>query len=128
MTNRESCERFIEGSKGNIEAAEEMLRKHLEWRHAYNLDSITEEDFSGLEAHGTTRPWDTMATWYQLFLFAGEVYWAGRDFDGVPTLTWRACKHDANRTSSENFVRYFIHTIEVLPLLRPADGCERFFT
>ena len=50
--DRGSCERFLEGTKGNVEAAAEMMTKHLEWRESYGLDNITEEDFSTLSANG----------------------------------------------------------------------------
>jgi hypothetical protein len=50
--NREACERFLEGSKGDVEDAEQVLRKHLEWRESYNVDTITDEDFTSLSEHG----------------------------------------------------------------------------
>ena len=52
VSNRDACERFLEGAKGNIDDAEQMLRKHLEWRESYLVDTITDEDFAALAAEG----------------------------------------------------------------------------
>ena len=70
-----------------------LFQAHLEWRVRYKLDAIVDEDFSDLKAHD-------------------ELYWGGRDKDGVMTLMWRLRKHDAKRTEAKRFVRFFIHQIE----------------
>jgi hypothetical protein len=70
-----------------------MFKTHLEWRVKYNLDAIVDEDFSDLKEHK-------------------ELYWGGRDKDGVMTLMWRLNKHDAKRTDAKRFVRFFVHQIE----------------
>ena len=41
-----------------------------------------------------------------------EVYWGGRDKDGVRTLMWVVRKHDARRADPARFVRFFVHEIE----------------
>ena len=48
----------------------EMFKEHLEWRVSYKVETITDEDFYDLKEHK-------------------ELYWAGRDKDGVMTLMWR---------------------------------------
>jgi hypothetical protein len=47
-------------------------------------------------------------------------YWAGKDLDGVPTLTWILRKHDPHRTEPERFARFVVAQIE-RGLRREAD-------
>jgi hypothetical protein len=93
ITNEAACCRFLRGAKGNVCKAVDMFRKHLEWRIQYGLESVVDEDFTDLKAHE-------------------ELYWTGRDKDGVVTLMWRLHKHDASRTNGARFVRFFVHQIE----------------
>ena len=88
-----TCSRFLRGAKGNVGRAVAMFQAHLEWRVRYKLDAIVDEDFADLKAHD-------------------ELYWGGKDKDGVMTLMWRLRKHDARRTEAKRFVRFFIHQIE----------------
>jgi hypothetical protein len=88
-----ACCRFLRGAKGNVKSAVNMFRTHLEWRVRYKLDTIVDEDFTDLKEHG-------------------ELYWGGRDKEGVMTLMWRLRKHDAKRTDAKRFVRFFVHQIE----------------
>ncbi len=90
-----------------------MLTEHCQWRESFGVDTITDEDFSELAATGMSDFANVSESLDFDQLNVGEVYWAGHDTDGIPTLTWRICKHDPSRTTSENFVRFFIHTIEV---------------
>jgi len=41
-----------------------------------------------------------------------ELYWGGRDKDGVMTLMWAVGKHDVKRADAARFVRFFVHQIE----------------
>jgi len=50
-----------------VDRAEEIFKKHLEWRVEYKLDAVVFEDFSDLKKHQ-------------------ELYWGGRDLDGVMTF------------------------------------------
>jgi hypothetical protein len=93
LTDQHACCRFLKGGKGNVRNSIEMFKTHLEWRVKYNLDAIVDEDFSDLKEHK-------------------ELYWGGRDKDGVMTLMWRLNKHDAKRTDAKRFVRFFVHQIE----------------
>ena len=70
ITDAAACSRFARGAKGNVAKAVDMFKTHLEWRMSYNLESIVDEDFTDLKAYD-------------------ELYWGGRDKDGVMTLMWR---------------------------------------
>ena len=93
IADEAACTRFLRGTKGNVVKAVEMFQEHLEWRVRYKLDSIVDEDFSDLKQ-------------------IHELYWSGRDKDGVITLMWRLRKHDSRRTDAKRFVRFFVHQIE----------------
>jgi len=77
ITSEAACARFLRGAKGDAGKGVAMFRKHLEWRVQYGLESVVHEDFQDLKAHG-------------------ELYWGGRDKDGVMTLMWRYDKRWAN--------------------------------
>jgi hypothetical protein len=51
----ETRQRFVAAAKGNVSKAVDLLRGHLEWRVAYQLDSIADEDFSGACTHTLAR-------------------------------------------------------------------------
>jgi hypothetical protein len=93
ITDEAMCTRFVKGCKGYVSKSVEMFKAHLEWRVDYQLDTIVDEHFPDLEA-------------------PNELYWAGRDKDGVMTLMWRLQHHDARRTDAKRFVRFFVHQIE----------------
>ena len=50
VSSERACERFRLQAKGNVSKAVEQFRAHLEWRVAYGLDAIAEEDFTGVRA------------------------------------------------------------------------------
>lgn len=52
VSSEQACERFRLGAKGNVSKAVEQFRAHLEWRAAYGLDAIAEEDFTGARVIG----------------------------------------------------------------------------
>jgi hypothetical protein len=93
ITNELACTRFLRGGKGKVNKAVEMFEAHLAWRVRYKVETIVDEDFSDLKAHN-------------------ELYWGGRDREGVMTLVWNLHKHDSKRTEAKRFVRFFIHQIE----------------
>ena len=70
ITDAGACSRFLRGAKGNVGKAVTMFKEHLEWRVRFGVESVVDEDFSDLKAHQ-------------------ELYWGGRDKDGVMTLMWR---------------------------------------
>lgn len=61
---------FLLHSEVLMHAAVDMFKEHLEWRVSYKVENITDEDFSDLKERQ-------------------ELYWGGRDKDGVMTLMWR---------------------------------------
>ena len=54
----------------------------LQWRRGDKIDSILTEDYSDLDH---TR----------------EIYWAGTDRDGAPTLVWRVFLHRSGAASAQ---------------------------
>jgi hypothetical protein len=42
----------LETAKGNVDNAITMLTEHLQWREAYALDTIVDEDFSKMKHSG----------------------------------------------------------------------------
>jgi len=93
VNNQGAIERFLKAHKGNVDKAFEQVSLHLHWRRDYEVDTITEEDFSDMKAYG-------------------ELYWTGRDKNGVPTLTWILRKHDGGKQKADRFVRFLVHQIE----------------
>jgi len=93
IVNEKAIRRFLAANKGNVDKALHQFVKHLKWREEYQLDAIVEEDFSDM-------------------LELNEIYWAGKDLEGVPTLTWLLRKHDAKRQSADRFVRFLVFQIE----------------
>ena len=55
VSSAQARQRFIAAAKGNVSKAVDLLRGHLEWRVAYQLDSIADEDFSGACTHTLAR-------------------------------------------------------------------------
>jgi hypothetical protein len=63
VTNEHACERFLLSSKGHVRTAVEAFQLHLEWRVAFALEAVVDEDFADLKD-------------------VNEIYWGGRDKDG----------------------------------------------
>ena len=80
------------GAKGNVDRAIKEMKAHFKWRDEYRVDTIVDEDFSDLKGRQ-------------------EVYWAGVDKNGVPSLTWILRKHKASDQRPERFVRFFVHQV-----------------
>mmetsp|Transcript_14047 Transcript_14047/g.32364 ORF Transcript_14047/g.32364 Transcript_14047/m.32364 type:complete len:548 (-) Transcript_14047:156-1799(-) len=93
IVDEKAIRRFLAANKGNVDKALHQFVKHLKWRQDYQLDTIVDEDFSDM-------------------LELGEIYWAGKDLEGVPTLTWLLRKHDAKRQDADRFVRFLVFQIE----------------
>jgi len=63
------------GGAGKVEETIRRLIKHVAWRYQYKVDSIMEEDWAAHDARN-------------------EMFVAGLDRQGRPSVTWRVSRHE----------------------------------
>lgn len=85
--------RFLRAREMDIDAAFEMWIKWKEWRHQFQVDSITEESVMPL-------------------IQTGKAFWHGHDKHGRPVLIIRIRYHIAGAHELQDIIRHSVYLIE----------------